>query len=756
MLRRVAVALCLIAVSVPLCAQSPSPIEAPTVKQAPPLTQIKDLHIPRITNKPLLEEFLNGASRKDMQRVDDFRQRNPGDGIAVSRKTSAWVAYDDKNLYAVFVCEAPPGQTRARMAKREDIFSDDFVALFLDTYQDHQRAYEFFVNPVGVQADGVETDGANDDYSFDTLWYSEGRLTPEGFVAMMSIPFKSLRFSTQDMQLWGFGLGRFIPTNNEASFWPYITQKVNGFSSQLGTANGLENISPGRNLQFIPYAAFGHAHFLDSPAVGAPSFRTNNDHRAGLEAKAVIHDSLSLDVALNPDFSQVESDDPQVTVNQRYAVQFPEKRSFFIENNGFFATPETLFFSRQVIDPEYGARLTGKLGRWNLGILAVDDRAAGLSLATTDPHYGGHALIGVVRAQREFAKQSSVGVMFTDREFAGYHNRVAAIDTRLQLNSIWVLRTQGMTSQTVDTLSSASAAGHSGGDAWNGSLTGQTRKFYSNFQYIDRSEGFRADLGFIQRVNVRQAQEFFQRRYHPKSKVLLSFGPQMYLQADADHHGVQTDWIVRPGFQAELARNTFLGINHAEIFERFGGINFRRTDNGFGGHTEYFRKATLDWGYSWGKRIDYNTPTGLNAFLGTGRELQANLTFRPVSRLKWDEIYYYTELRTNSETVFVNHLIRSRFNYQFTRALSLRTIMDYNATLQNPLLITLDRQKRITGDVLLTYLIHPGTAFYLGYTDSLENLALLPGNPFTTARIGFPSTTTQRQFFAKISYLFRF
>ena len=756
MLRRVAVALCLIAALVPLCAQAPSPIETPAVKQAPALKQIKDLHIPRITTKPLIEEFLNGASRQDMQRVDDFRQRNPGDGVAVSRKTSAWVAYDDKTLYAVFVCEAPPGQTRARMAKREDIFMDDFVALFLDTYQDHQRAYEFFVNPLGVQADGVETDGANDDYSFDTLWYSEGRLTPEGFIALMSIPFKSLRFTSMDMQFWGFGLGRFIPTNNEASFWPYITQKINGFSSQLGTENGLDKISPGRNLQLIPYAAFGHAHFLDIPAVGAPSFQTTWDHRAGLEAKAVIHDSLSLDIALNPDFSQVESDDPQVTVNQRYAVQFPEKRAFFIENNGFFATPETLFFSRQVIDPEYGARLTGKLGRWNLGILAVDDRAPGLLLATNDPHYGEHALIGVVRAQREFAKQSSVGVMFTDREFAGYHNRVAAIDARLQLNSIWVLTAQGMTSQTVDTLSTASAAARSGGDAWNGTLTGQTRKFYSNFQYIDRAEGFRADLGFIQRVNVRQAQEFYQRRYHPKSKVLLSFGPQMYLQADADHHGIQTDWIARPGFQAELARNTYLGINHGEIFERFGGINFRRTDNGFGGHSEYFRKATLDWGYSWGTRIDYNTPTGLNAFLGKGRELQANLTFRPVSRLKWDEIYYYTELRTNSETVFVNHLIRSRFNYQFTRALSLRTIVDYNATLQNPLLITLDRQKKITGDVLLTYLIHPGTAFYLGYTDSLENLALLPGNPFTTARIGFPSTTTQRQFFAKISYLFRF
>jgi outer membrane receptor for ferrienterochelin and colicin len=144
--------------------------------------------------------------------------------------------------------------------------------------------------------------------------------------------------------------------------------------------------------------------------------------------------------------------------------------------------------------------------------------------------------------------------------------------------------------------------------------------------------------------------------------------------------------------------------------------------------------------------------------------LQIQLTFRPVSRLKLDEIYYFTCLTTRADsfaatrptTVFVNHLVRSRLNYQFTRELSLRMILDYNGVLENPSLINLERQKRITGDVLLTYLIHPGTALYVGYTDRLENLGLFPGVPPTVGRIGFPSTTTGRQFFAKVSYLFRF
>jgi hypothetical protein len=323
-----------------------------------------------------------------MKRIDDFRQRQPGDGVPASHKTSAWIGFDDQNFYAIFVCESPAGQTRARMAKREDIMSDDIVGIFFDTYHSGQRGYEFFVNPLGVQADAALSDSQGDDFSFDTLWYSEGKLTPEGYVAMMTIPFRSLRFASQAVQTWGFGLYRGIPANNENSFWPFVTEKISGFVPQLAKMTGLENISPGRNLQLIPYAAFSRSHFLDQPDSGVPAFRGKTDFRPGLDAKAVIHDTLALDVALNPDFSQVESDDPQVTVNQRFEVVFPEKRPFFLENNGYFSTPENLFFSRRIVDPEFGGRITGKLGRWNLGVLAIDDRAPGSGLDPDDPNSG--------------------------------------------------------------------------------------------------------------------------------------------------------------------------------------------------------------------------------------------------------------------------------------------------------------------------------------------------------------------------------
>ncbi len=729
--------------------------------------QIKDLKIPKITSKPKLEEFLGGRFRSDMLRVTDFRQRQPGDGEAVSRKTSAWIGYDDKTFYTVFVCESPAAQTRARMGKREDIFSDDMVGVFLDTYHDKQRAYEFFVNPLGIQADGIINEGQNDDLSFDTLWYTDGRVTPEGFVVTIAIPFKSLRFAAADVQTWGFSLGRFIPTNNENSFWPFLTRRVNSFNGQLGNLSGLESISPGRNLQLIPYGALGHAHFLDNPGtIGAdPVFRTNTDVRAGLDAKMILHDSLTLDVALKPDFSQVESDDPQVTVNQRYEVHFNEKRPFFIENNGFFLTPENLFFSRRIIDPNYGARLTGKLGRWNMGLLTIDDRAAGIVAGPGDPNYGDSAIIGVGRIQREFGTQSNIGALFTDREFAGSFNRVGAIDTRLHLSSKWTLSGQLMASQT-----KRSNGVQSGGNAWNIDLNRGDRNMYYDLSYIDRGEGFQTDLGFVNRVNIRQIQQFVNYRFHPKSKKLISFGPRLYISGDMDHRNVQQDWNVNPGFQMEFARSTFINVNSGEVFERFNNTNFRRRDSGFGMHSEYFKAVTVDGGMGWGTRINYSPAAGVKAFLGHGNEAQLNLTFRPGSKIKLDEIYNLTRFRTDSNsfvglatppvshpaTVFVNHLLRSRLNYQYNQQLSLRLIVDYNSLLQNPLLFNADRQKRITSDVLVTWLLHPGTAFYLGYTDSLENVALMTGTPNTIIRTNLPSTTTQRQFFAKLSYLFRF
>jgi Domain of unknown function (DUF5916) len=216
-----------------------------------------------------------------------------------------------------------------------------------------------------------------------------------------------------------------------------VTQCVEGLTQQFAPVGGLEEVSPGRNIQLIPYGLLASDHFLNQPTQTNPPnpppppfFQDNFEHRAGLDAKFVLKDALTFDVTLNPDFSQVESDDPQVTVNQRFAVFFPEKRPFFIENAGFFMTPINLFFSRQIADPQFGSRMTGKVGNWTLGALAIDDRQPGLGF-TTGP-YSTRAADGVVRVTREFGNQSYIGGFFSSRDFADTSNRVASLDARLK------------------------------------------------------------------------------------------------------------------------------------------------------------------------------------------------------------------------------------------------------------------------------------------------------------------------------------
>jgi hypothetical protein len=714
------------------------------------------VRIPRVSQPPKLEDFL-GEHTGPETKVTGFKQRDPQDGAPVSQPTTAYLSYDDKNLYVVFVCKDEPGKVRAHLSKREDIFSDDWVGVFLDTYRDHHRAYEFLVNPLGIQADGIIIEGQNDDFTFDTVWHSEGKLTDDGYVVLIAIPFKSLRFSNADVQSWGIGLGREIVRSNEGSFWPYITHKIQSFTPQLATAEGLEHISPGRNIQLIPYGVFAHDRFLDETQ---PAFKTNTEKRVGLDAKFVIHDSLTLDVTANPDFSQVESDDPQVTVNQRFEVFFPEKRPFFQENANFFQTPENLFFSRRIGDPQVGARLTGRIGRWTIGALAIDDRAPGLSVVETDPLHGERAGIGIVRVQREIADQSTVGIFISSRDFAQSSNRVASIDTRIKITPRWFFTAQAITSFTHQLDGTRLS-----GPAYNADLSyGDVHANYE-VNYLDRSPGFNADLGFIPRVDIRQISQFASYRWRPKKGRVVSFGPNSFTTLDWDRKGRIQDWRQNIAFQTEFKGQTFLFVRRAEYFELFQNLGFREHSNTVQFSTQWVNWLSVNLGFDNGMGVNYFPGSNLAPFPAASLDANAGVTFRPNSKMRFDQTYFYTRLGTRNgflppghfaeSSIFNNHIFRSKLTYQFTRELSLRAILDYNAVLANTDLIALDRSKRLTGDLLLTYLINPGTALYVGYTDSRENLLLDPLATGGLRRIGSPTTPIGRQVFVKVSYLFR-
>ncbi|HEX6973775.1 MAG TPA: carbohydrate binding family 9 domain-containing protein, partial [Vicinamibacterales bacterium] len=252
------------------------------------------LIIPRAATPPTLADYLDGVPRPDEAAVTTFVQREPGDGVPASQKTEAYVSYDSTHLYVIFVArDDDPSQVRASLARRENFGNDDFVGIILDTFHDRRNSYLFICNPLGVQLDGVNTDGEDDDYSFDTVWASEGRRTDFGFVVRMAIPFKSLRFASAPEQEWGIAFARAIRRNNETSFWPYLTRRIASIAQQLATARGVRDISPGRNMQVIPYGAFAGARFLDEER---PAFVTDTEGRAGLDGKFVIKDAFTLDL----------------------------------------------------------------------------------------------------------------------------------------------------------------------------------------------------------------------------------------------------------------------------------------------------------------------------------------------------------------------------------------------------------------------------------------------------------------------------
>ncbi|MDW8240508.1 MAG: DUF5916 domain-containing protein, partial [Acidobacteriota bacterium] len=645
---------------------------------------------------------MQGAQNAGAVCVSDFRQREPGDGIPVSLETTACLSYDRDHLYVVFICKDDPAKVRARLSRREAIFEDDLVGVTLDTFQDRRRAYLFLANPLGIQADAIVGEGQEDDFSFDTLWYSEGRLTEDGFLVRMAIPFRSLRFPATHTQTWGVALGRIIPRLNEQAFWPYITRRVAGFLQQLATLEGLEDISAGRNWQFIPYGAFAAARFFDPVGTNGPGWSKKVEGRGGMDAKFVLRDAFTLDLAVNPDFSQVESDDPQVTLNQRFEVFFPEKRPFFLENAGFFQTLENLFFSRRIIDPQFGARVTGKAGRWALGALAIDDRAPGKRVAPTDPGYGRRAAIGVLRVQREFAEQSSLGLLFTRRSFMSQSNSVLALDTLLRMSPNWTFTGQIMQSFT------QRDGGRFSGPAYSLDLSYSGRHFFYSGEYVDRSPRFHTPLGFIRRVDVRQMEHFVRYRWFREGKRLQSFGPNIFTLANWDRRGRLQDWVISSGFQAQFAGPTEVSFRRSESFELFRDLGFRKHETIVSASTAWLRWLTLGGSYRFGKGVNFYPAPGLAPFSATTAAGELELTLRPTSQLRVSQIYLYSRLGTHGESlssskaetltprgasvsIFNNHLLRTKVNYQVTRELSLRTILDYAAVLPNPSLVRAER-----------------------------------------------------------------
>jgi len=744
-------------------------LAAAAASAAPETSKFGTIAIPRIDIAPKLEDFVemkpSPAFEGKLASVSGLIQRVPTDGAPSTQRTDVYLGYDSKNLYAIFVAfDTEPSKIRARLSRREDIFDDDSVEIMLDTFHDHRRAYSFLVNPMGVQADALWTEDVGFDFSFDTIWESQAKLTERGYLVWMAIPFRSLRFASNDPQTWGIILNRGLPRSNEDTFWPPYSSRIQGRLNQEGAATGLSSISPGRNLQFIPYGIFRSFRELDLRDPNRPVFDQRHAYgRVGLDAKSVLKDKFVLDATINPDFSQVESDEPQVTVNQRFEVLFPEKRPFFLENSNYFNTPINLVFTRRIVDPKYGLRLTGKDGPWAVGLLMADDASAGETIPRSDPNASKHAYFGIGRVSYDLGRQSNVGAIFTDREFAGSYNRVGGIDGRLTLNTNWVTTFQGVVSSTLNTDGTYQA-----GPAAEVTAQRQGLHFTYNFDYSDRSNGFVTEPGFDPQPDIHNIVQHFQYTFRREGSTLISWAPIFDTYETFDHGGNHLNSGFSPAMQVELKGQTYITLLYAKEMELLRPKDFAvlPANNRYVRHTtevtvntNYYRAVSLKMDVRWGTRINYDAPTGQIPILAGRTSVNTTLTVRPSRKLRVDNTYILFRLHDRMGGVgsMNNHIIRSKLNYQFTRALSFRFIGQYNSLLTNPTFTSLQTAKDFNADFLVTYLLRPSTAIYVGYNTNRENLlnplaANIDGNLLRGPRY----INDGRNFFVKASYLLRF
>jgi hypothetical protein len=705
----------------------------PTADVGPQIT------IPHVKTPPTLVDAIGGAEVPGV--VTDFRQNQPGDGSPASLPTKASVSYDDHNLYIVFECLDDGTRVRAGLTRRENIGDDDQVLVYLDTFRDQRRAYVFAVNPLGVQRDGILTEGQGTDYGYDTIWRSDAKLTVAGYRVLIVIPFGSIRFPDGPIQTWHIALGRYIARTSEYSYWPFITNRVAGFVNQMADLGGIRGIAPGEHVAIVPYAAFTNARYLD-PAEAR--FVTSKPSRMGADVKLASR-AATLDVTVNPDFAQVESDDPQVTINQRFEVFVPEKRPFFLENAAFFSTPENLLFSRRLIDPQFGIRVTAKEGGWLMGALAADDRAP--TASTSGPPSGPRAEVIAGRLQREIGRESYAGILVTDRELPTDANRVFAADTRLKLSANWTFA--GELIQTADRFGSG---GREEGSGVNATLTRNGRHFTYKGSYVDRGPGFNAPLGFIDRVDIRKVDQYTGYYWRPGGGDLLAIGPALSTSVAWNHLGLRQDWSVQPQFDLYFRHQYGLSVWHGESDEGFRGVNLRERNTAISFYSGRSRSVSLGGGMSIGSAADYLPPPGIAPFVCDSRTLSAGAGIRPGRRLRVDETYYYTHLDGQGRPVFTNQISRTKVNIQLTRELSVRGIVDYSALVPNPALIQDNLAKRLTNDLLLAYLVNPFTSMYVGYTEGRQNLAIDSAAAPQLRVSDTPSLLTARQLFLKISY----
>lgn len=731
---------------------------------------VPTISIPQISQAPELSDFAGmtpaTALARQMSKMENFVQREPTDGAPASQRTEVYLGYDERSLYAVFLAfDSDPSQIRANLASRENISGDDTVELTIDTFNDQRTAYTFRVTPLGVQWDARWTEGFSNRAGFDTtweaVWDSEGEVNDQGYIVRIAVPLRGLRFPDAQDQVWRVQASRQIPRLSEESFWPPYSNAVDGRLNQTALLTGIRNVSPGSNTQIIPFVFARDVEAINPRAPGGPLMESDKEYDLGVDAKFVFNDAWVLDLTLNPDFSQVESDEPQVTVNERFEVQYPERRPFFVENADFFATDSILLFTRRIVDPEGGMRLTGRAGQWGFGTILMNDEAPGLNRADTDPLKGEKANIGVFRAYRDLQGQDRIGMLFTDRELADGYNRVLSVDGKFRFNENWVTNLEFINSDTEPTFGGAELSGMQR----NVRIDRVGRGFNTHFHIVDTDADFRAQLGFQNRFFKSDISGIHWRsdyQIYPENSNLNNWAPGMMFVYQDDKDGTKVYSEVSPSINWAYATSR-ITLGAQDITEVLRPIDFpglvRPVGYSYDNVNARYRNTalsslTFDVSFRTGTALNLVPKRGTLPFVADTQRFDVSLLWRPIERLRVDNSFVTTELDSSRGKVFSNEIFRSSWNYQFTREMSLRFITQYEKTDAGPNTRLID-DENLNFDILLRYVINPWSALYVGYNTNQSNFDIIEVEDEREVVVTNDLKRDGDQIFVKFSYMFQ-
>lgn len=673
----------------------------------------------------------------------------PADNAPAPVDTDVLVTYDSEQLYIAFRAHDPkPKQIRARYADRDIPFDDDTVGFMIDPFGDRRRALQFRVNPLGVQMDAVNNDvERTEDFSWDAIWESAGRITSSGYVVEVALPFRQLRFPrAAGAQTWGFLAMRDYPRSLRHRVRSIRTdQERECLVCQFQRITGLEGMTTGRNLEINPTVTG-----LGTEARPAPvaDFETVDESlEPGLFVDWGPAPNLSLSGTVNPDFSQVEADAAQLDVNTRFALFFPEKRPFFLEGADLFETRLPLVFTRTVADPDGGLKVTGKEGAHGFGAFVARDRINNLILPGPDSSdlasVDDDVTSGVLRWRRDVGEASALGLLYTGREGSEYANHVLAGDGVYRFTDSELVRVQlaGSLSRYPDELATSTGGPRGSFDDYATALnfTHDSRDWFAFASYDDYGPGFRADSGFLPQVGVRAAEAGMERQWRGGeedwfSNLFLFFG----VDGTQEHHGNWNEWgsdlvfvylgPLQSQFQVGLAPNQ----------EFFDGVTYHNFRQSVFGSLRPSGAALLELEVDWGETIDFANSRQAD-FVTLSPSLELRLGRRVQSEFSYDR----QVLDVAAGRLFTLDLTQTRILYHLNRRAFFRAILQYRDLHRNPEVFTFpvdETEESLLTQLLFSYKLNARTALLAGYSD---------GHLGTDA---FDLTRTDRTVFLKLSY----